>query len=261
MKDTLIHALGVAVLIAAAAMVSPAAAADVSVFSSGAPSVVLKKLAVSFTRESGNPVVFTVATPGELQKKLADGAVPDLVVAPSPVIEKLQKAGTLRAGSGIDLAKVGIGVVAREGATLPDVSSVEAVRRMLLAAKSIVHTSPNGSGFAGKAVAQMIERMGIAETIKPKLTIMQAIDGGVDLVAKGEAEVGLFNISEILPVKGVTLAGPLPASVQSYIVFAAALHSGGHSPDAAQAFVRFATDPSVREQWKTGGLESMGGGT
>ena len=259
MKDTLTHALGVAALIAAAAMASPAAAADISVFSSGAPSAVLKKLAVSFARDTGNPVAFTVATPGDLQKKLADGAAPDLVVAPSPVIEKLEHAGTLRAGSRVDLARVGIGVVVREGAALPDISGVEAVRRMLLAAKSIVHTSPNGSGFAGKAVAQMIEQMGIADAIKPKLTIMQAIDGGVDLVAKGEAEIGLFNISEILPVKGVTLAGPLPASVQSYIVFAAALHSGSHAPDAAQAFVRLATDPASRGEWKAGGLESMGG--
>ena len=176
------------------------------------------------------------ATPGDLQNKLAAGATPDLVVAPAPVIEKLEKAGTLKAGSRVDLARVGVGVVVREGAPKPDISTVDAVRRCCSRAKSIVHTSPDGSGFAGKAVARMIEQMGIADAVKPKLTIMQAIDGGVDLVAQGKAEVGLFNISEILPVQGVTLVGPLPASVQSYIVFAAALHAGSRSPGAGAGF-------------------------
>ena len=238
---------------------SPAAAADISVFSSGAPSAVLKVLAVSFARDTGNRVEFTVGTPGDLQNKLAAGATPDLLVAPVPVIEKLGQAGTLKAGSRVDLARVGVGVVVREGAPKPDISTVDAVRAMLLAAKSIVHTSPEGSGFAGKAVARMIEQMGIADAVKPKLTIMQAIDGGVDLVAKDKAEVGLFNISEILPVPGVALVGPLPASVQNYIVFAAALHAGSRSAGPAQTFVKFATNPNMRAQWSAGGLESMSG--
>jgi molybdate transport system substrate-binding protein len=257
MKFTLNHALCAAALLALAGW--PAAAADISVFSSGAPSAVLKVLAVAFARDTGNHVEFTVGTPGDLQNKLAAGATPDLVVAPAPVIEKLEKAGTLKAGSRVDLARVGIGVAVREGAPQPDISSVDAVRKMLLAAQSIVHTSPEGSGFAGKAVARMIEQMGIAEAAKPKLTIMQAIDGGVDLVAKGKAEVGMFNISEILPVQGVALVGPLPASVQSYIVFAAALHVGSRSPGIAQTFVKLATDPATRAQWSAGGLESMSG--
>jgi molybdate transport system substrate-binding protein len=258
MKFTLNDALCAAALLALAG--SPAAAAaDISVFSSGAPSSVLKVLAVAFARDTGNHVEFTVGTPGDLQSKLAAGATPDLVVAPAPVIEKLEKAGTLKAGSRVDLARVGIGVVVRAGAPQPDISTVDAVRRMLLGAKSIVHTSPDGSGFAGKAVARMIEQIGIADAVKPKLTIMQAIDGGVDLVAKGKAEVGMFNISEILPVQGVTLVGPLPASVQSYIVFAAALHAGSRSPGIAQTFVKLATDPASRQQWNAGGLESMSG--
>lgn len=257
MKFTLNHALYAAALLALAG--SPAPAADVSVFSTGAPSAVLKVLAVAFARDTGNHVEFTVGTPGNLQNKLAAGATPDLVVAPAPVIEKLEKAGTLKAGSRVDLARVGVGVVVREGAPKPDIATVDAVRTMLLVVKSIVHTSPEGSGFAGKAVARMIEQMGIAEAVKPKLTIMQAIDGGVDLVAKGKAEVGMFNISEILPVQGVTLVGPLPASAQNYIVFAAALHSGSRSPGPAQTFIKLATDPATRAQWSAGGLQSMSG--
>jgi molybdate transport system substrate-binding protein len=257
MKFMLNHVLCVAALLAVAG--SPATAADISVFSTGAPSAVLKILAVAFARDTGNQVEFTVGTPGDLQNKLAAGATPDLVVAPAAVIEKLEKAGTLKAGSRVDLARVGVGVAVRAGAPQPNIATVDSVRTMLLAAKSIVHTSPDGSGFAGKAVARMLEQMGIADAIKLKLTIMQAIDGGVDLVAQGKAEVGLFNISEILPVQGVALVGPLPASVQSYIVFAAALHAGSRSPGRAQAFVKLATDPASRTQWKAGGLEAMSG--
>jgi len=257
MKSTLNHALCAAALLAVVG--SPAAAADISVFSTGAPSAVLKVLAVAFARDTGNHVEFTVGTPGDLQSKLAAGATPDLVVEPAPVIEKLEKAGTLKAGSRVDLARVGIGVVVRAGAPKPDISTVDAMRKMLLDAKSIVYSNPDGSGFAGKAVARMIEQMGIADAVKPKLTIMRAIDGGVDLVAKGKAEVGLFNISEILPVQGVTLVGPLPASAQSYIVFAAARHTGSRSPGPARAFVKLATDPASRAQWQAGGLQSMSG--
>lgn len=256
MKHELCLALGAAALFAVSA---PVDAAELKVFSTGAPSVVLEVLAKTFTRESGDSVSFTVATPGELQKKLTAGATPDLVVMPAPVVERLAKAGTLLAGSRVDLARVGVGVVVRQGAPLPDISSAEAVKRLLLGAKSIVHTDPNGSGFAGKTVELMIERMGIAETIKPKVTIMQAIDGGVDLVAQGKVEVGLFNISEILPVKGVTLAGPLPATEQRYIVFTSALHAANKTPEPARAFVKLATDPASRAQWRAGGLESMGG--
>jgi molybdate transport system substrate-binding protein len=257
MKHLNSRAFGAIVLLAAMAL--PAAATDIGVFSTGAPSVVLKVLAEKFTHDTGHQVEFTVGTPGELQKKLAAGATPDLVVMPAPVIERLEKSGTLQAGSRVDLARVGVGVVVRAGAPLPDISTVDAVKRLLLGAKSIVHTNPNGSGFAGKTVERMINQMGIAETIKPKVTIMQAIDGGVSLVADGKAEVGMFNISEVLPIKGVALVGPLPASVQRYIVFSAALHAANKATAPAQAFIKLAVDPASREQWVAGGLESMSG--
>lgn len=236
-----------------------AAASDVRVFSSGAPSEVGKVLGATFARDTGHTVSFTVATPGELQKKLAEGDKPDIVVLPSPVIDRLEKSGALAAGTRTDLARVGIGVVVRENAPLPDISSVDAVRKLLLGARTVVHTNPGGSGFAGAAVARMIEAMGIADAIKPKLTLRQAIDGGVLLVAKGEAEVGLFNISEVLPVKGVTLVGPLPPEVQSYIVFTAAIHASAPSPEPARAFIKLMADPSARGQWQAGGLESLSG--
>jgi molybdate transport system substrate-binding protein len=155
---------------------------------------------------------------------------------------------------------VGIGVIVREGAPLPDISTVDAVRTMLLAARSIVHPDPAGGGLAGVALARMVAEMGIADAVKPKLTYMFAINGGATLVAKGEAEVGLFNISEVLSAKGVTLVGALPAAVQSYIVFAAGIHARSATPEPAQAFIKALSAPAAREQWKAGGLESLAGG-
>jgi molybdate transport system substrate-binding protein len=237
-----------------------AAAADIRVFSSGAPAEVERVLAAQFARESGHRVVFTVANPAIVQQKLSGGETPDIVILPAPIIDSLAKADVLRPTSRVDLARVGVGLVVREGAPLPDISTVDAVRTTLLHARSIVIPDPAGGGQTGAALARMLAQLGIAEALKPKLTLMQAIAGGVALVAKGEVELGMFNISEVLPVKGVTLAGPLPSELQSYIVFAAAIHVDSTSAAAAGSFIKLLSAPAAREHWKAGGLESMAGG-
>jgi molybdate transport system substrate-binding protein len=107
---------------------------------------------------------------------------------------------------------------------------------------------------------RMMERLGIAEAVKPKTTLLFAIGGGVAMVVKGEAEIGLFNISEILPFKGATLVGPLPAEFQSYINFSGALHAAGATPEAAMAFLRALVDASARDAWTKGGFEPLASG-
>jgi molybdate transport system substrate-binding protein len=220
-----------------------------------------KVLAEKFARESGHRVVFTVAPPAVIRQKLAGGETPDVIVLPALAIDALEKAGALRPGSRVDLARVGVGVVVRDGAPLPDIATVEAVRKLLVDARSIVYPDPAGGGQTGAALTRMLARLGIADAVTPKLTLMQAIAGGVALVAKGEAEVGMFNISEILPVKGARLVGPLPLELQSYIIFAAAIPAGNAAPAPAQAFIKLLSDPGAREHWKAGGLESIGGGS
>jgi molybdate transport system substrate-binding protein len=163
--------------------------------------------------------------------------------------------------SRVDLARVGVGLVVREGAPLPDISTADGVRTALLRARSIVIPDPAGGGRTGAALARMMTQLGIADAVKPKVTMMQAIAGGVELVAKGEVELGMFNISEILPVKGVTLVGALPPALQSYIVFAAAIHAGSTSVAAAEDYIRLLSAPAAREQWRAGGLESMASGS
>ena len=249
-----------AILAAFLAMAPTAHAAEISILSSGAPAETVKHLAAKFASESGHRVLVTVANPATILQKLSGGETPDIVVAPAPVVDSLVKSGTLLAGR-VDLARVGVGVVVRQGAPRPEISTADAVRKMLIDARSIVYPDPAGGGQTGAALARMIDGMGLTEIVKPKLTLRQAIAGGVALVGSGEAEIGMFNISEVLPVGGVTLVGPLPRELQSYIVFAAAIHARSVSPAPARALIEAMADPAAREQWKAGGLESIRGGS
>jgi molybdate transport system substrate-binding protein len=249
-------ATAIAVLAAGA---QPSAAADVAVFTSAAPAEVEKALAAKFTETTGNRVLFTVGTVKEIQDKLSGSERPDIVVLPAAALDVLDNAAGLRPGSKIELARVGIGVAVREGAPLPDISTVDAVRKTLLAARSIAHPDPLGGGFAGAQIARMFARLGIADAVKPKVTLVYAFTGGVAQIANGDAEIGLFNISEILPVKGVTLVGPLVPELQSYITFSAALHVRTVSPEPGLSFLRWLSAQDARDAWRMGGFELLGG--
>jgi molybdate transport system substrate-binding protein len=155
-----------------------AAADEIRVLSSGAPAEIVKHLAAKFASESGHRILATVANPATILQKLSGGETPDIVVAPAPVVDSLAKSGTLLPDSQVDLARVGVGVVVREGAPRSEISTVDAVRRMLVGARSIVYPDPAGGGQTGAALARMIDRMGLTEIVKPKLTLRQAIAGG-----------------------------------------------------------------------------------
>jgi molybdate transport system substrate-binding protein len=234
-----------------------AAAAEIQVLTSGAPAAVQKVLAEKFTATTGDRVVLNAATLQEVRSQLSGDQKPDVIVLPGPAIESLDKQGALRPGSKTNLARVGIGVAVKEGAPLPDISTVDALRKTLLNARSIAHPDPSGGGFAGAQIARMFERLGIAEAVKPKVVLMYAFTGGVANIAKGGAEIGLFNMSEILPVKGVALVGPLPQELQSYITFAGAVHVSSAKPDIAAAYLKSLTEPGARAAWESGGFDLL----
>jgi len=243
-----------------AATAAPSLSAEIHVFTSGAPAAVEKDVATDFSRATGHQVTVTVGNLTAVQEKLSAGENPDVVIFTSPAIAALEKAGKVVAGSQLDLARVGIGITVREGAPLPDISSVEAIRKLLLNARSIVHPDPAGGGFTGAHIARMIEKMGIGDAVKPKLTLAFAINGGVAAVANGDAEIGIFNISEILPVKGVKLVGPLPAELQNYINFSGAVYSSSASPEQAKSFLQHLSDATARPAWTKWGFEPLGAG-
>ena len=240
-------------------LVSSAAssAADLRVYSGGAPQDTLKLLAPEFEKTTQHRLQFTFAVVGAIQQRLEAGETADVVLLPVPLIEALDKAGKLRPGSRSLLARVGIAVVVREGAAKPDVSTPEALRATLLAARSITHADPQATP-GGRHIAAMLARMGVTDAAEGKIVPRSAISGGAEFIAKGEVEIGLYLLSEVLTVKGVAVAGMLPAALQNHIVYSGAVLADSPVPDAAAEFIKFVADPSREPQWQATGFESVG---
>jgi molybdate transport system substrate-binding protein len=212
-----------------------AVAAQISVLSAGAVQVPLSALAQTYQRRTGDRIEVKFNTMGALQQKVAAGERADIVIATEEGMEQLAKQGHIVPGSRVPLGEVGIGVAVRENAPLPDISTTEAFKQTLLKAKSIVYVDPT-KGTSGKHLAGVLERLGIAEAVRQKTVL---VEGGYALepVAKGEVEIGMQQISEILAVKGVTLVGPLPPDLQKITTYSAAIMSGATSQEAAAAFI------------------------
>ena len=177
-----------------------------------------------------------------------------MLIAPVETIGALS--GSLQPGS-VAVARVGIGVVVRQGTPIPDVSTEDALRRALLAAPSIAMIDPASGGSSGPAVLALFARLGIADAVRGRLVLKQG--GAVaDLVAGGHAALGLHQISEILPVPGVVLAGPLPASLQSYTAYAAAVGSHAGDPAAARRLLDTLHSPDAAAALRARGMEPAG---
>jgi molybdate transport system substrate-binding protein len=244
--------LGLALLL----LDTQAASADLHVFSGAAPQSVLRDLAPEFERASGHHVEFTFRIVGEIQQRLAAGEKADLILLPAPLIAATGKAVPLRPEGRLMLARVGIGVIVRQGAPLPDISTVDAVRRMLLNARSIAWPDP--ATPIGTRLNSAIEQLGILADLRPKLTVKAAIHGGAELVANGEADLGLYLVSEVQLVPGIVLVGMLPSGLQHYVVYGAAIPAYNAAPETALAFLKFISDRVREQRWKAGGFELMG---
>jgi molybdate transport system substrate-binding protein len=231
-----------------------AQAAEVKVLTTGAMKAVVLELVPQFEKETGHKVIIENDTAGGVTRRVEGGEAVDLVVNTPNGLTELATKGKVVATSRANVARVGIGVVVKEGAPVPDISSVEAFKRALLAAKSVAYIDPTSGGSSGIYLSGLFEKLGIAAEIKPKAKLKQ---GGyvAELIANGEAELGLHQISEILPVKGVKLVGPLPAEVQNYTSYAAAVTTSAKQPDAAQALIKLLTGPAADSVLKARGME------
>jgi len=249
--------VGLAMVLMGAGAARPAAAAEIKVLTAGAFKQVLVALLPDFERTSGHKVVVENDTVGALTKRIEGGETFDLAVLTPAAVDALASKGKLVPGSRANLARVGIGVVVKEGAPKPDVGSLAAFKQALLAAKSVAYIDPAAGGSSGIYVAGLLDKLGIAAEVKPKAKL---IPGGAvaEHVARGEAELGIHQISEILPVKGVTLVGPLPADIQNYTVYAAALGAQAKESDAAKALLKALSGPAAAEVLKSKGMEPAG---
>lgn len=236
------------------ALFAPAApAAEVKILTAGAMKEVVLAVVPQFERESGHKAVVVNDTAGGLSKRILGGETFDLAVITPGAIDDLIAKGKVTGGR-INIARVGVGVVVKEGAPKPDIATVEAFKRALIAAKSIAYIDPASGGSSGIYIAGLLDKLGIAAEVKPKAKLKQ---GGyvADLIKNGEAEIGLHQISEILAVKGVTLVGPLPAEIQNYTTYAAGVSADAKEADAARALVKLLAGPAAEPVLTSRGME------
>lgn len=245
--------LGVALALLAA-VAARVDAAEIKVMSAGAMKTIVTELGAEFTRETGHTLALTTGTVGQLRDKILAGEAADVVVMSDTAIDQLIGQGHLARGSRVDIARTGIGVAVREGAAKPDIATAEALKQALLSAKSIAYVDPASGGTSGIYFATVLQRLGIAEAVKGKTTLKP---GGfvAELVARGEVELAVHQISEILPVKGVTLVGPLPREIQKVTVYSAALPARGTTTEPAKAFVEFMARPAFKARLAAAGLD------
>jgi molybdate transport system substrate-binding protein len=244
-------AMGALLLVA---WLTAAEAAEIKVLSAGAMKSIVTELGEAFKQETGHTLQMTFDTVGAQSKRLSGGEAADVVVLTDVAIDQLEGQGLVVAGSRADIARVGVGVAVREGAPRPDIATPEALKQTLLAAKSLVYVDPARGATSGIHFASVLQRLGIAEAVKSK-TILIPTGFAAEVVARGEAEICVHQISEILPVKGVTLVGPLPRELQKVTIYSGGLAAKAAQPEAARAFLAFLTRPAFKSKLAAAGLD------
>lgn len=229
------------------------AATDIKVLSASALKVVITELAELFRKESGHTARLEFATAGAVEKRVLAGETPDVFIATDVQMKGMAEQG-LTESAPIVIARVGVGIAVKEGTPKPDISSVEALKKTLLAVQSVTYPDPAKGGASGIHFAAVIDKLGIAGSIKAKSILGANPDFVCASVAKGEAAMCVHQISEIMPVAGVTLVGPLPKEVQKVTTFAVAASARTTSLDAARAFVRFLARPDLKPKFSAAGL-------
>lgn len=230
---------------------STAHAAEVKVIAANAVKEAYLEIVSAFEKSSGHKVTTIWTGTVNATKRVSDGEVVDIVIIDGSNIDKLILEGKLAAGSRADVAKSEVGVAVRAGLPKPDISSREAVRQAVVAAKSVAYSS----GPSGFYLADLFEKMGIADQIKDKVKQPASGVQVAELVARGDADLGFQQISELLHARGVDYLGPLPADIQNITIYSAGLHTAAPALDAAKGLVKFLTAPDAARIIKKIGME------
>ena len=220
-------------------------------FASGALKEAYLDLLPNFERASGHSVKALWSNTTDIRKRVAEGEIADLVILGSDGTEALIKDGKLVASTRTAFARSGIYVAVRAGAPRPDIGSAEALKKALLAAKSVAHSG----GASGTYIVTMLQKLGIYDEVRTKAVVTRPNEPVGGKLVAGDAEIGFHQLSELLPVKGIDIIGPLPAEIQRVTVFSGALHSAAKAPDAANALARFLISPAAADTIRKHGLE------
>lgn len=238
-------------------LAATAFAAEVRVMTSGAFTAAYLELIPQYERDAKDKIVTAATSMGvgadSIPSRLQRGESVDVVIVAEDALDELIKDGRVVAGSRVALARSAIGMAVRSGAPKPDISSVEALKRTLLEAKSIAYSASVSGVYLS---TELFQRLGIADKVAPKAHRIERERVGA-VVARGDAELGFQQISELLPVPGIDYVGPLPAEVQRVTVFAAGVVVGARAPEAARSFIKFLASPAVRAVVAKTGLDPV----
>jgi molybdate transport system substrate-binding protein len=238
-----------------------ASAAEVRVMISGGLSAAYKALVPEFERATGHKVLTAYGpsmgtTTNAIPVRLERGEPADVLIMVGYALEDLAKKGKVAAGTSVDLVKSPIAVAVKSGAPKPDISTADAVKRALLAAKTIAYSDSASGVYVS---TEMFDKLGIADVMKDKARKIPATPVG-EIVAHGEAELGFQQISELKPVKGIDIVGPLPNELQKITIFSAGIAAGSKEPEAGRALIKFLASPAAREAIIASGMEPIPAG-
>src|SRR5579864_2745040 len=222
---------------------NPAGAAEIRILSAAAMQTVLKEISGDFERTSGHKLIITYSTMGVITQRMLAGGTADLVIGSTQSISSLVKAGRIDLDSQVAICKTGVGIVVSSATPKPRIVSAEDLMRALLAAKTVVYADPAGGGAAGIHVAHVIERLGIAGQLKPKIKLGAGGDITEVTLAQGEGALGMTQISEIVGKPGAMFVGPLPDDLQNYTGVTAGIPTGAKPSDGVAAFLKFLKGP------------------
>src|SRR2546422_592061 len=203
---------------------------------------------------AGHQIDLVLAPGGAINKRIAEGETGDVVVNPTSGIERLVKDGKAVAGTSRVVARAGVGVAVRKGAPKPDISTADALRRALLSANAVAYTDPAAGGGSGIHFAKVLQRLGIADQVNAKAKLGGGILNG-EVVARGDAEIAIQQIPELMAVSGVDIVGPLPGNLQLVTSFSAALLSSSKDPKTATALIELLTSHEAAAMLKAKGFE------
>jgi len=241
--------VGAAVMVAA-----PAGAAELNVIAAGAVRGIIASMIDDYSRQNGLKINLIVGPTGMLRDAIASGKPADLLIVAAPLMADIEKSGAIVAGSRVDLGRVGLGVVVREGAPLPDISTPEAVKQALLNAKVIAYTDPKLGGTSVLHLMRISEEFGIKNEVVGKGLISTGGDDAAAKVADGKADIAIVPITDI-HAKDAKLVGPLPEPIQHSTIYAAAIPKSSADPAAGRAFLATLTAPATSDRWAKAGWQ------
>jgi molybdate transport system substrate-binding protein len=248
-------------VVAAICAAAGADAAEIRILSSGSLTGALSLLVPEFQKSSGNTATVEYGPAGAIAGRIQKDDAADVVILSRSQLEKLASNGKVAPGSLVDIAGISLGVAVRKGALKPDLGNVEAFKRALLSARSIGYRDPVTGSTSGTYTANLLERLGIAQELKPKLVLDRTNGDAPENVflgvAKGDVEMQIGQITEIVIAPGVDLAGPLPREIQNTTLMAAGISTTSKVPADAKALIDFISSPSAAAVLKASGFQPV----